>query len=107
MIHLDAKLGRTVGFSCLIAWSLSASAQMYVNREWVETTGVPDNLDWTASTFDALGNVIVVGNTLVAPDNPDVLITKYGPTGAVLWQHTFAGGAGGQDYGAAVNADAS
>ncbi len=80
---------------------------MYVNREWVETTGVPDNLDWTASTFDALGNVIVVGNTLVAPDNPDVLITKYGPTGAVLWQHTFAGGAGGQDYGAAVKADAS
>ena len=78
-----------------------------MNREWVETTGVPDNLDWTASTFDALGNVIVVGNTLVAPDNPDVLITKYGPTGAVLWQHTFAGGAGGQDYGAAVKADAS
>lgn len=80
---------------------------MYVNKEWAETTGAPDNLDWTASTFDAQGNVIVVGNTLAAPGNPDVLITKYDRAGTLLWQQTFAGTAGAQDYGVAVVADAS
>ena len=59
------------------------------------------------SSFDAQGNVIVVGNTLVAPGNPDVLITKYDREGVLLWQHTFAGTAGAQDYGVAVAADGS
>src|SRR5690606_3406267 len=49
----------------------------------------------------------VVGNTLAAPGNPDVLITKYDRGGALLWQQTFAGSAGGQDYGVAGKADAS
>ena len=57
--------------------------------------------------FDAQGNVIMVGNTLVAPGNPDVLITKYDRAGTLLWQQTFAGTAGVQDYGVAVAADGS
>ena len=80
---------------------------MYANKEWVEITGAPDNLDRTANTFDAQGSVIVVGNTLVAPGNPDVLITKYDREGVLLWQQTFAGTAGTQDHGVAVTADRS
>jgi len=49
----------------------------------------------------------MVGNTLVAPGNPDVLITKYDRAGTLLWQQTFAGTTGVQDYGVAVAADGS
>ena len=26
---------------------MTAAAQMYVNKEWVETTGLPDTLNWS------------------------------------------------------------
>lgn len=105
MKHHNPQVKRLVNLLGTFAFSLVATAQMYVNKEWVETTGLPDNLEWTASTFDALGNVIVVGNTLVAPGNPDVLITKYDREGVLLWQQTYGGTAGAQDYGVAVVAD--
>lgn len=85
--------------------SLAATAQMYVNKEWSENTGLPDNLDWSASALDAQGNVIVVGNTLVAPGDPDVLVSKYDREGTLLWQQTYGGDANAQDYGVAVTTD--
>lgn len=105
MKHLTLLWRRHASLVCATAIAVSVPAQMYVNKKWVQTTGAPDNIDWTASTFDALGNVIVVGNTLVSPGNPDVLITKYDSEGALLWQQTFAGSANAQDYGVAVVAD--
>ncbi len=80
----------------------SVHAQTYINTEWVQSTGEPDNLPWTASVIDGQGDVIVVGNTQVAPGNADVLVTKYDGDGELLWQQTYAGTAGANDYGIAV-----
>ncbi len=84
---------------------MSAQAQYYVNKEWVRETGLPDQLDWSASVLDPLGHLIVVGNTLNGPDDPDMLVTKYDRDGNVVWQHTYGGSAGAQDYGVAVSCD--
>ena len=77
-------------------------AQVWVNKEWVQLTGLPDTLAWSASALELGGNVIVVGNTQVTPGDPDVLVTKYSSGGTLLWQQTFEGTGNGPDYGTAV-----
>lgn len=103
---ITSNLFRIGALLSISLFAIHAIAQkQYVNKEWVKTTGIPDNLEWNASTFDALGNIIIAGNTLVAPGNPDVLVTKYNRDGELLWQHTYGGSALAQDYGTAVTAD--
>ena len=109
MIHFPAlansvKLITITSFLVIQPWS-RILAQHYVNKEWSHETGLPDELEWSASIMDALGNVIFVGNTLVAPANPDVLITKYDRGGNLLWQQTYAGDANAHDYGVAIAVD--
>lgn len=77
-------------------------AQTYINKEWAQSTGQPDNITWQASTIDPFGDLIVVGNTQLTPGNSDVLVTKYNSIGELLWQQTFDGTAGANDYGVAV-----
>ncbi len=88
----------------MLAWATSeCPAQTYINTEWVQSIGSPDAvIPWTASTLDAASNLIVVGNTQVAPGNTDILVTKYNSTGDLLWQQTYNGTANGNDYGVAV-----
>ncbi len=112
MTRRTSPFGPSVRFllCVLIAFCFSharLSAQTYVNKEWVRTTGLPSNLQWSASAIDTWQNVIVVGNTQVAPGNSDVLITKYDKDGIALWQRTFDGSANAEDYGVAVKIDAS
>jgi hypothetical protein len=76
-----------------------------VNKKWVTVNGAPEAVDWSASAFDASGNIIVVGNSMVAPGNPDILLTKYDRNGDVIWSTTYGGSAGAQDYGAALTTD--
>ncbi|MBK9147387.1 MAG: S8 family serine peptidase [Flavobacteriales bacterium] len=78
--------------------------QFYVNKEWVQANGTPAQLEWAASTLDGQGHIVVVSNTVVSSNNADLLITKYGPTGDLVWQQTYGGIDGGQDYGVAVAA---
>lgn len=80
-------------------------AQTYVNKEWSQTTGLPANVDWSASALDPQGSLFVVGNTLIAPGNPDVLVSKYNRDGDLLWQQQYHGNAEGEDYGTAVATD--
>lgn len=80
-------------------------AQHYVNKEWSHETGLPDELEWSASVLDAQGSVIFVGNTLASPGDPDVLITKIDRSGDQLWQQTYSGNANAHDYGVAIAAD--
>lgn len=42
-------------------------AQTYINTEWVQTTGQPNNINWSASTLDPFGDLIEVANTQVSP----------------------------------------
>ncbi len=85
--------------------ALNAMAQTYVNKEWDKSIGLPDTLNWSASVSDTYGRVIMVGNTLVEPGNPDVLVNMYDKNGDLLWERTFDGGVHGPDYGAAVATD--
>ncbi len=82
-------------------------AQTYVNKEWMAQSGLPDTIDWSASALDQYGNIIMAGNTLVGPGDPDILVTKTSKEGNLLWQRTYGGAAHGPDYGAAVTVDGS
>ena len=84
---------------------LAMAQKTYVNKEWSETIGLPDTLNWSASVFDVQGNVIMVGNTLAGPGNPDVLINKYNREGDLVWTRTYGAVAHGPDYGAALASD--
>jgi len=110
MISTDARLRPLLRHAlCYLAILMGtfSVAQTYVNKEWAETIGLPDSLDWSASVFDPSGNIIMTGNTLNAPGDPDVLIAKYDRNGDLIWQQTYGGDAHGPDYGAAVTTDAS
>ena len=61
-------------------------AQTLINQEWVSQYGLPDTITWSASTTDADGNLYTTGNTFVAGNGTDVLLTKYDPEGVLLWQ---------------------
>ncbi len=82
-------------------------AQVFVNKEWVEYSGMPDSLNWSATAIDGQKNVIVTGTTTVAPGNTDVLTTKYDRNGGVLWSVTANGTANAMDRGVAIAVDAS
>ncbi|MDX9751410.1 MAG: hypothetical protein RBT71_10055, partial [Flavobacteriales bacterium] len=95
--------------TALIAWAATghSHAQTYINTEWVQSIGSPDAMiPWTASTMDAAGNLIVVGNTESGPGHTDVLVTKYNSAGDLLWQQTYNGTANGDDHGIVVEATA-
>ncbi|MEL7005151.1 MAG: hypothetical protein AAFN93_20810, partial [Bacteroidota bacterium] len=64
-------------------------AQTLINQEWVSQYGLPDTITWSASTTDADGNLYTTGNTFVAGNGTDVLLTKYDPEGVLLWQTTY------------------
>lgn len=91
----------------LLATSFNIKAQTYINKQWERFTGLPDGINYSTSTFDSNSNLIVVGNTVVSAGNTDVLITKYDPTGAILWQQTYNGTSNTQDYGVAVVCDSN
>lgn len=84
-----------------------AFAQTYINTEWVQTTGQPDDIHWSASTMDPFGDVLIVANTQLAPGISNVLLTKYNSSGDELWQRTFAGTEALNDHGIAVKTDQS
>ena len=87
--------------------SLCSMAQLYVNKEWVETTGLPDSLHWSATVIDTQGQLIVTGTTVITPGNTDILTTKYDKNGNVLWAQTWDGPASGMDHGVAIAVDAN
>ena len=83
------------------------SQQAYVNKEWVSSTGAVGNIHRTVSTLDSNQNLIVVGNTLNAFNNTDVLISKYNSDGVLLWQQTFNGFANADDNGVQIRTNLS
>lgn len=91
----------------LLATSFNIKAQTYINKQWERFTGLPDGINYSTSTFDSNDNLIVVGNTVVSAGNTDVLITKYDPTGNMLWQQTFNGTSNTQDYGVSALCDSN
>jgi subtilisin family serine protease len=64
-----------------------------------------DPIEWSTSTLDNGGNLITVGNVLQGPGDADILVTKYSPGGALSWQESYDGPAGGLDYGLTLITD--
>lgn len=94
---------------------LNLQSQLLVNQVWIASSGEPDqftipnsqwdNIDYNSSTLTESGDLIVVGNTKQSTGNTDILVTKYGINGQVLWEQTYAGSAGSYDYALAVTND--
>ncbi len=99
--------GRNAMAGFLVILVQLLSAQTYINTEWVQSTGQPDNIHWTVSTLDPFGDLLVVGNTQVAPGVTQVLITKYDSRGDLIWQESYAGTQAANDYGVAVTTNAT
>ena len=99
----------------LVFITFNLNAQVLVNQVWTSNSGQPDainfpiseweEIDWTSSITTISNELIIVGNTLQSATNTDILITKQNSEGQVLWEQTFAGTAGSNDYGLAVILD--
>lgn len=94
----------TILIVCLMV-SYAINAQNYINKRWEQTSGLPDNLDWSSSTLDKLGNIIHVGNTVINSSNTNILITKLQPDGQKEWEREYDTNINGKDYGISVLAD--
>jgi hypothetical protein len=99
----------------LILIVFTTNAQVLINEVWSISSGEPqqanfplsqwDEIDWSSSALTNNNELVIVGNTLQAIGNTDILITKYTNDGEVAWEQTFAGSAGSYDYGLATEID--
>lgn len=83
----------------LLFTTVNYAQRDYVNKEWDNSTGNIGAIKRAVSAIDNDKNLIVVSNALNSSNNTDVLITKYAPDGALLWQQTYNGSGNGNDYG--------
>lgn len=91
------------------------TCQVHVNEVWSATTGEPDqaplpipgleDVEWTATEKTLTDNLVTVGNTVQVNGDTDIYVYKRNDSGQLLWERTFAGPAGGNDYGVAVTLD--
>ncbi len=68
---------------------LQKPAQTYINTEWETNYGLPDSIDWTASTLDNESNLYIVGNTVVSGQGPNILSSKYDSDGNLIWSKGY------------------
>ncbi len=104
MIHLNQI---TFTLTAVLLTATFATAQTYVNKEWVKNHGAPDTIEWSASTTDMWEQLITTGNTLVSGQYANILVTKFDEAGNISWQQDWNGNKGKSDYGAAVITDNS
>lgn len=96
----------------LLTLILSTSLSLYgqqvmVNLEWSSATGNPaDLIDYSASTFDDSGNLIVVGNTFTNGESENFLISKFNIEGVLEWEYEYNfNDADSTDFATAVASD--
>src|SRR5687767_6014479 len=82
-----------------ISASLQSYSQMYANREWVQDSPVTGTGIYHTSTIVIAGKLYVTGNILNGGGNTDIYTMKLDSNGDTLWSATYAGSAGGDDYG--------
>lgn len=93
-------------FFLLFLLSFSTYSQIWLNEDWVHTTGIPDTVDYSACKVDGSGNVYVTTNTISATEKANILTTKYNSSGVVQWE-VEKDNADENDYGAAIDVDGS
>ncbi len=82
-------------FFCTIS---AVFSQTYVNKEWSINDGTPLMLQWSNSLRTTSG-LITVGNTQVAGQGANILLTKYTSTGGIAWSVNYNTGSTKNDYG--------
>ncbi|HRG29527.1 MAG TPA: SBBP repeat-containing protein [Chitinophagales bacterium] len=92
----------------LICFFITANVkgQIYLVEEWVQTSGMPDTIDYSASKVDGSGNIYVTTNTISATEKANILTTKYNSSGVVQWE-VEKDNADENDYGSAIEVDGS
>lgn len=90
-------------FFCTIS---AVFSQEYVNREWSVNDGNPLMLQWSNS-LSTTGGLITVGNTQVAGQGANILLTKYTSTGGIAWSVNYNTGGTKNDYGTNLTRDGS
>ncbi len=85
------------------------TAQTYVNKEWVQSSGTPDEaIDWQASVLDVNGDILITTNTTTAGQSTNILTTKVSAEdGSILWEKEYNHPANDKDYGTAIATDAA
>lgn len=90
-----------------------ASTNLTEVWRWQDGTAITDSPGNQAATVDPDGNLIVAGSTSVVyngdeRNHSDFAVYKLdGTTGDEIWTKTFTSGSNTDDFGAAVDADAS
>lgn len=69
----------------------SLAQRTFINREWVQFTGLPDAINYSASILDNQENLVVASNIKANTNNSDILLTKYNPDGVIIWNKTYNG----------------
>ncbi len=85
----------------------SSQAQRYVNQDWSSIVGLPIDIHWSSSMIASTGHIITVGNTYTSGQSANVLLTKYAPDGAIVWQVEYDNPDNLEDYGIALCEDNS
>lgn len=94
-------------FALIFIFPEQLVAQVYMNRDWVQSTGVPSDIDWSAS-IKGNDNIIVVGNTITTSEQINILVTKYDQSGQIVWETEYNNPiSNDNDYGTAVTLDAN
>lgn len=96
---------KIVIFICFFI-TANVNGQIYLVEEWVQTSGMPDTIDYSASKVDGSGNIYVTTNTISATEKANILTTKYNSSGVVQWE-VEKDNADENDYGSAIEVDGS
>ena len=82
-------------------------SQTYVNREWSTPYGSPVLLQWTQSIRLNGGKMATVGNTAVAGQGTNILLSVYKSDGTLHWSANYNTSGTYNDYGSNLVEDAS
>lgn len=89
-----------------LSYAHGYAQKIYSNEEWVASTGNVSQITRTATARSG-SDVVIVSNKLNLGGNADVLVSKYTSGGTLLWEQTFNGTAGKNDYGVQLAVDNS
>ncbi|MEN9582479.1 MAG: hypothetical protein RL641_433 [Candidatus Parcubacteria bacterium] len=89
----------------LLLLNTSTFARKYYNKDWVDTKGLPDSIDWGCTTYTQGGDLALTGNTVISAGNTDIITILYDHDGNALWTQYFDGGSNLKDYGVAITTD--
>jgi len=108
LIIIPIRHSNFILICCLLMLSTALSAQTIVNREWVQSTGTPDEtIDWQASVLDANDNILTTSNTVTTGQAANIYTYKIDKDGNKLWEREYNHSTSDKDYGAAITTDAA